>query len=88
MADKQEKLFLVGTHRYSFRAGTPAEVIGVNMSTPENKEPRPCFVIRFADGEEDMTPIFSEPGSTEKGKYYELLTEADVRAGKIPEVIH
>jgi hypothetical protein len=88
MADKQEKLFLVGTHRYSFRAGTPAEIVGTTMITPEGHEPRPCFVVKFDDGTEDMVSIFTVPGSTNKNSHYEFITEADVRAGKIPEVIH
>ncbi len=86
--DKKEKIFVVGTHRYSFRAGTPAEVIGVVMCTPEGLDPRPGFVIRFEDGTEDTVQIFSAPNSKRKNPHYELLTEADIQAGRIPEVIH
>ncbi len=84
-----EKLFLVGTHRYSFKAGKPAEIVGVAMITPDGSdEPRPCFKIRFKDGTGDFVPIFVAPGSDIINSHYELISEEDVRAGRIPEVVH
>lgn len=47
---KHEKVFLVGIHRYSFRAGEPAEIIGLKMATPDNMLPRLCYQIQFGDG--------------------------------------
>jgi hypothetical protein len=88
MADRKEKLFVVGTHRYSFRAGTPAEVIGVAMFTPEGMEPRPGFILRFEDGTEDTLPIFAASSSIEKNPHFEFITEADIHVGRIPEVTH
>ena len=88
MADRKEKLFIVGTHPCSFKAGTPAEVVGVVMSTPEGLEPRPGFILRFEDGTEDTLPIFAASGSTEKNPHFEFITEADIQAGRIPEVTH
>lgn len=86
MADRKEKLFVVGTNRHSFRAGTPAEVIGVAMFTPEGLEPRPGFILRFEDGTEYILPIFAALGSTEKNPHFEFITEADIQAGRMPEV--
>jgi len=52
-----EKCYYTGTHRYSFRAGQPAEIIGVFMAAPEGADWRPCFYVRYPDGIEDLSPI-------------------------------
>jgi hypothetical protein len=86
---KASKLFLVGTHRYANKAGELAEIIGVEMITPNNETaPRPCFKVRYKDGLEDCTSIFDEPVSNQKNPHYELVTEDDVISGRIPEVVH
>lgn len=46
-----------GTHPYSFRRDQWAAVIGVAMVEPDGLPPRPCFVVRFADGVTDYTPM-------------------------------
>jgi len=46
-----------GTHKYSFRVGDWANIIGVKIGTPKGLEPRPCFLIEFADGQIDSIPI-------------------------------
>lgn len=59
-----EKVYLTGTHPNAFRAGEPAEVMGVKMCTPFNDrglismplEPRICYHIIFSDGAEDFIP--------------------------------
>ena len=84
-----KKLYLVGTHRDSFRAGEPAEVIGVEMIESDS-EPDHCFKLRFEDGAESFTPIFqffaAAPCGLAKNHHYELITEQEVRDGKLPEV--
>jgi len=74
------KAFLVGTHRYLFRAGEPAEIIGVKFVTPKNAGPRPCYHIRFKDGKRDLVPISESP-------HFKIISNEDVRLGKIPEVV-
>ncbi len=90
MAMKTGKVYLVGTHRYSFRAGTPAEVTGVAMVQPEVsgrvRGPRPCFRIQFEDGKEDLVPIRDDQNRVLS--FYKLISEEDVKAGRIPEIIH
>lgn len=81
-------LFLVGTHHFSFRAGMPAEIIGVVMALPEGCGARPAFRVRFADGVEDLVAIFAPPHGEERDPHYELISGEDVLAGKIPTVIH
>jgi hypothetical protein len=54
----QEKTFLVGINRNSFRAGEPAEVIGLKMCQPsEMAEPRLCYEVEFGDGIIDYVPL-------------------------------
>ena len=86
---KEEKLYLVGTHRGSFRPGEPAEIIGTVMVETANDGLRPCFKVRFNDGQEDTTTIFAIPGNSQLiNPHYKLISEADVRAGRIPTVVH
>lgn len=74
-----QKAFLVGTNRFSFRAGEPAEILGVEFFTPKGLNPRPCYRIRFRDGEEDFSPL-------SECRRFEIISEEDVKAGKIPAV--
>ncbi len=83
---KREEIFLVGTHRYSFRPCQPAKIVGVTMGTPDGLGSRPCFVVLFRDNKQDFVPIFGEPPSTVKNPDYEFVTESDISAGKIPAV--
>lgn len=80
------RVLCVGTHSYSFRAGEPAEVIGVVMAAPGDRERRPCFRIRFDDGKEDFVSIFAAPGSKTKNPHIELIDDEDLDAGRIPAV--
>lgn len=79
----KEDLYLVGVHRYCFRAGTPAKIVGLKMVTPDIKlEPRPCFVIEFSDGVLDLV-AFEEYANQ---KHYKILTFADILENRIPRV--
>lgn len=46
---------------YGYRSGETAEIVGVRMAKPQGLDWRPCFVLRFADGEEDLVPIYDPP---------------------------
>lgn len=76
---KKQKAFLVGIHRYSLRAGEPAEVIGVSFCTPEGNEERLCFQIRFRDATEDYVAVSATA-------HYKIINQVDVDEGRIPEV--
>ena len=85
---KTGRVFYVGTHRYSFRPsrrsdglGEPAEFIGVAFVTPEGKEPRVCFRLRYEDGTEDFAPV-------SETHHYELISESDVKEGRIPAIVY
>ena len=54
---KTEKTYYVGTHRYSFRSGKPAEILGVVFGETESGEQRACYHVRYDDGVEDYSPL-------------------------------
>ncbi len=70
-----EKVFYVGTHEYSYHSGSPAEVIGIKMITPEGLDPRPCFHLRYSNGDEDFSPI-------SETQNYRLISESDAAVAK------
>lgn len=76
-----QKAYLVGTHRYSFRAGQPAEIIGVQFVTPMHAAPRPCYHIQFEDGQQDFVAL-------SECHRFAIISEYDVRQGRLPEVVH
>jgi len=76
---KIDKAYLVGIHRYSFRSGEPAEIQGVVMNCSMDYEFKPCYKIKFADGTEDLVPIYDE-------KNYKIIGFKDILEGNLPEV--
>ncbi len=74
-----QKAFLVGTHCNSFHAGKPAEIIGVVFITPDGLAPRAAYLVRFENGDEDMIAVSDQTN-------YEIISEEDVKNGKIPPV--
>ena len=76
---RTDKAYLVGIHRYSFRAGEPAEILSVSMVANSEGEFRPCYHIQFSDGETDYTCI-------EDYKNYKIIGFKDILAGDLPAV--
>jgi len=72
---KTGRVFYVGTHKYS--SNKPEEVIGVVFITPQGEESRPCFRLRRENGTEEFVPI-------SETQHYELISEDDVKEGRIP----
>ena len=88
-APKVEKAYYVGLHRYHFQAGTPAEILGVAIVTPNgNSRPRPCYHLRYPDGLEDYAPLSDEDfvGKGGLGTLYAIISEAQVHSGDIPAI--
>lgn len=77
----RKKAYLVHTHRYGYRAGEPAEIMGVQIVTPGGCPPRVCFCLRFDDGNEDVTPISDTQN-------FKIISEDDVATGNVPKVSH
>lgn len=84
------KAYYVGMHPSEFQAGTPAEILGVKVLTGvyPSSTPMPCFHLRYPDGREDYAPIANEDhvGKAGLGVLYEILSEEQMKAGKIPRV--
>jgi hypothetical protein len=80
-----EDAYLVGIHRYSYRSGEPAKIIGVVMYTPgssgdsDDYIERPCYHIIFPDGVEEYTPVSDLLN-------YAIISEDDVERNNIPPV--
>ena len=85
-----EDCYVVGVHRYCFRAGTPAKVIGVkfiNFRHQDNTaidtiryERRLVYEIEYSDGQRDSIPVM------EININYKLITFDDIILGHIPEI--
>lgn len=75
----RDKAYLVGVHRYSFKSGKPAEIIGVEMVTPENGESRLCYHIMWSDKTEDWIAVGDSTN-------YKIISFEDILAGDIPAV--
>lgn len=86
-----KEVYLVGVHRYCFRAGEPARVVGVKMITPiDNKgiidipqEPRVCYHIKFEDGQED----YVAKSDVEAGNWEFTTLDDMIRIG-VPDVVN
>ena len=85
---KAEVVYLVGIHRYSYRAGEPAKIIGVGMCTPDpdsdpvfegEEGPRLGYHVKYSDGIKDWVAVIDTAN-------YKIITFKDILEGNIPEV--
>ncbi len=77
----KEKAFIVGIDYHCYRAGTPAEIIGVFMGKPDRRlEPRLVYEVEYSDGIRDFVCV------SEVGNIYKIITLQDIIKGKIPKV--
>ncbi len=82
------KAYYVGLHRYHFQENTPAEILGVKMVTAsDGKTQRPCYHLRYPDGQEDYVPMQDEDfvGKGGLGVLYEVISQEQLDAGQIPQ---
>lgn len=79
MAQQAKKRYIVGIHRYAYRAGEPAEIIGKVMKKPKGLPERECYEIRFDDGKKDFVPLIDM-------KNYKIISATDKAAGRIPPI--
>ena len=75
----RDKAYLVGIHRYSFKSGKPAEIVGVELVTHENEKPKLCYHIMWTDTVEDWIAV-------EDSSNYKIIGFEDILAGNIPDV--
>jgi hypothetical protein len=77
----KEKCYLVGVHRYCFRAGVPAEITGVKMCQPSvMADYRFGYEIEFSDGKTDIVPV------SEIGIHWKMITFLEILNGEIPPI--
>ncbi len=78
---KVEAAYLVGTHPDMFQAGKPARILGVETVSPGNGklEPRVCYHLLFANGEEDWIPL-SESAN------FKIISKHEFDRGEFPPV--
>lgn len=74
-----DEAYLVGVHRYSFKSGKPAKIVGVEFVTPEKGEPRLCYHVVWADKTEDWIPV-------KDNSNYKIISFEQILAGDIPSV--
>jgi len=75
-----DKAYFVGTHPYHNKSGVPAEIIGVNIVTPDDGlEPRLCYHIRWHDLTEDWVAVSDK-------NTYKIISFKDILNGNIPEI--
>ena len=78
--EETKKAYLTSTDKIYYRAGIPAEIIGVVFASPFKSDPlRAYYHILFDDGKKHYVLISDD-------YKYEIISEDDVRAGNIPEV--
>lgn len=73
-----DRSYLIGIHRFSYRAGEPAEILGV-CSYHTKKGFVNCYHIKYDDKQEDYVNI-------EDKENYKIITREDYLNGNIPEV--
>ncbi|RSK29862.1 hypothetical protein [Hymenobacter metallilatus] len=67
-------IYYVGTHRYSFRPGKPARIVGARRAHGHW-----CYVVRYSDGQRDLKLLRG-------AAHYRLVSGADIAAGRLPKV--
>ena len=70
---KREKAYLVDLNPSGFRNSKPAEIIGVEIISPDELSPRLCYHVQWGDFVEDWKPV--------KEGDYKILTLKEVVAG-------
>ena len=73
----KETVYLIDLSNDGFRCFEPAEIMGVNMVTPDGLEPRLCYHLKWSDGVEDWKPLYE--------KQYKIVTFNDLLTGEFKE---
>ena len=77
-----QKSYMVGLHRYAYRVGQPAEIMGMKWVKPDGDyEWRIAFEIEFFDGKRDFIPYFEVVAGL-----YVIISDVDLANERIPDV--
>lgn len=85
----RDKAYFVGIHRYHYKSGVPAEIVGVEWVMPDTTltdraikntpNARLCYHIRWADGTEDWVPVIDNAT-------YKIISFQNILKNQIPEI--
>ena len=70
----RDKAYFVGVHKYLYKSGIPAEIIGVVWVTPIGLEPRLCYHIQWSASTEDWIPV-------QDSQTYKIISFSDILKG-------
>ena len=76
-----QNVYFVGIHKYSYKAGEPALVLGVKSVQKEDGTEEICYHLKYEDDCEDYSPICDNNN-------YKLISEQEKIKELIPEVIY
>jgi len=76
-----QKAYLVGVHRYSFRAGEVAEIIGLRFAKPKGYDWRLAYEVEYFDGKKDFVSL----EDVQSGNVV-IISDLELSDGKIPEI--
>jgi hypothetical protein len=85
-----QKAYMVGVHRYAFRAGEPGVIIGTQFVKPNGKnykgEPyswRLAFIVLYDDGAKDFVSFEDVTNGD-----YTIISDVQLALGQIPEIVN
>jgi hypothetical protein len=79
---KVEKVYLVGVHRYCFRAGERCEVVALeNVQPDEEHDWRLAYKVKYDDGKTDWVAL----SDIEAGNW-EFVSQLNADLGMLPEI--
>lgn len=76
-----QKSYIVGVHRYSFKAGEVGEIIGVKHVKPSGYDWRLAFEVEYLDGKKDLV-AFEDVSSGNAV----IISDVQYALGQIPEI--
>jgi hypothetical protein len=81
MSKLTQKAYIVGVHRYAFRAGEVAEIIGIKYVKPIGYDWRLTIKVEYADGFIDYVSIQDVTAGN-----YEIISDVQLGLGQIPVI--
>lgn len=70
---KREKVYLIDLSGVGFRLNKPAEIIGIEMCTPEGLSPRLCYHLKWEDSKEDWKPVGEDRNTYQIKTFTEIM---------------
>jgi hypothetical protein len=76
-----QKSYIVGVHRYAFRAGEPSEIIGLKWAKPEGLDWRLAYEVEYFDGKRDFVALQDVLAGN-----HVIISDVDLIEERIPPV--